>query len=924
MKILRLDKVYHRATGSYVYYTAHGQEQQILDCIGGYGALLLGHNPPELVQLIRDQLDASVPIFSQLSIPLEASRFGEALAAVMQQATGKSYVITFTNTGTEAVEAGLKHSFLAYYQKIQAFWANFERQASSLLKSASLQESPVPVQWEGKTFGSIETAVEELRRENEQRIRNNRQITLAAEKAYHGKTLGALNLTHNPAFREPFIGGASHTEFFSLTSGTVASRLQTGQYSLLLPRLTFDQQLKIEVTTLNRYTGVFLEPVQGEGGVRPVPPEILQEIRAACTQYQVPLILDEIQSGFYRTGDFLASQQSITGDYYLLGKSLGGGMAKTAALLVEREQYDESFGLLQSSTFAEDGFSSRIGRAALQLAAKQQPTIVSLGDKLGKALHALQQQFPDVIREIRGRGLIWGIELYSFRESESYGFQLLARTGYMNYVYAGFLLNQGGIRVSAPLSDSNTLRLQPAVTLTEGDISLLIAGLKKLCRVILAQDLYQLIEYVLPPEYRGLRPEPLDFRQGNIPRETPEPDVVRVGFMSHFISTQTVLQADPSLSILDEPCIEYMLQKILPISRPIISGSLHITSTNGQRVHLTIMGLCITSRMCRQALLDKETGALTTLCHKGVSIFEEEEQVDLIGLGQYTSILTQNGLNIPNSRVQLTTGNTFTALLGIQAMQKAAAEKGLTLSQESLAVIGAGGNISTVYAQYFYRFVKEIYLLGSDTELGFRKAEKTARLICREVFEQLQQAQGQPEGPIARLFAQTTTYQRWQQAPDQLNDLQIYEGLLTEIGPKMPIKAVLSLPEIYPCKIVLAATSASEPFLLPDHFQPDTVLCDISVPVNCTPALLQNHQNIEIILGGVASLPHAESLPIKGLPLDSGQVFGCMGETLLLGLEGKVERFSFGNLKTRQLEEIAEIAETHGFLLHKSKKEIAY
>ena len=101
-------------------------------------------------------------------------------------------------------------------------------------------------------------------------------------------------------------------------------------------------------------------------------------------------------------------------------------------------------------------------------------------------------------------------------------------------------------------------------------------------------------------------------------------------------------------------------------------------------------------------------------------------------------------------------------------------------------------------------------------------------------------------------------------------------------------------------------------------------ICDISVPVNCTPELLDNDKDISVILGGVAQLPHGEKLPIKGFPLGQGKVFGCLGETLLLGMEGREISFSFGRITCQQIDEIAQIARKHGVELCMPKRKLSY
>ena len=112
----------------------------------------------------------------------------------------------------------------------------------------------------------------------------------------------------------------------------------------------------------------FVEPIQGEGGVRPLTEPYLKALRAIADTYGFPLIFDEVQSGMGRVGTFLASEPAgVRGDYYVLSKALGGGLAEIGALLVQRDRYQHEFGYLHTSTFAEDDFASGVALAALDL-----------------------------------------------------------------------------------------------------------------------------------------------------------------------------------------------------------------------------------------------------------------------------------------------------------------------------------------------------------------------------------------------------------------------------------------------------------------------------------------------------------------------------------------------------------------------------
>src|SRR5262245_34565811 len=116
LEALGLDATYVKAEGDYVYYERGGQLVRVLDLLGGYGANLFGHYHPELIAEARGLLDAKVPIHAQASCRGGAAR----LAAALCQRLG-DYVVTFTNSGTETIEAAIKHAHLERRRSL--FWA---------------------------------------------------------------------------------------------------------------------------------------------------------------------------------------------------------------------------------------------------------------------------------------------------------------------------------------------------------------------------------------------------------------------------------------------------------------------------------------------------------------------------------------------------------------------------------------------------------------------------------------------------------------------------------------------------------------------------------------------------------------------------------------------------------------------------------
>ncbi len=921
---LKMDKAYTRAEGNYLFFQDKAKEVKVLDFAGGYGSLILGHNHPELIEVATKLLTDKVPSHAQLSIRSCAASLGKALNDEIAVISKKQYVVTFANTGAEAVEAAIKHANLNYYQKIEQFFKKLERELCKIQMLLNKQHGTIDIIFNDNKYSSYNQFKEAIIRYNEEILNKAKPAVLASKNSFHGKTLAALSITYSEKFRKPFAHpGTTDNHFFAWNKGEVMQLFDDRKINLEFPVLSSDNTIKFKQMPFYAVSGVIIEPILGEGGVYPVPSSFLKFLREVTQKHKVPLIFDEIQSGFYRTGHFLVSLKSeVFADYYLLGKAMGGGIAKISALIVDRDKYKEEFGLLHTSTFAEDDFSSKIALKALKLTRSRKGRINSLGMFLKKRLQKLQREFESIVEDVRGEGLMLAVEFKDFSWSQSYGMQLLARSGYFSYIMAAFLLNNFNIRVAPTLSASNTVRIQPSAFITKDEIEKLLSALSQLSKVLYFEDIYKLIEFTLEPKYHDLR-DIHNYRHGKIPLEHIIPGSVQLGFITHYINIDTVKAADPSLEVLDEEAIEGLMLNLLPIAQPVILGRKNIMNNNGSTVSITFAGLPFTSGMARRALLDKEEATLQSLCQKGVDLLEKEFNVSIVGLGQFSSILSNNGNSISNSRLGITNGHSFTVHIGIQAILNELKEKEIDNRQIKIGIIGAGGNICSTYAQCFAKYASEIYLLGSDSDLGYQKSVRLARNLTGNVIKYLLDA-GIPRSELEETIANSNLLKAISENGNTLDSYDCWEQLEEELDSMNPIKVATIIDELYNCNVIVVATNQSKPYLKPEHFNNNTIVYDISVPVNCTMDLINNNKNIKVIMGGIVALPNKEKLPLKGFPLQKGFAFACISETLLLGLENSISACSTGVILPEQVELIGEIGAKHGFVFAKSKLQLSY
>lgn len=320
--------VFVQGRGCYLY---DHRGRKYLDFLGGLAVNALGYSHPRLSRVIKRESARAVH-FSNLFHHLYQGPLARKLAAW----SGLERVF-FTNSGTEAIEGAIKLARLAAHKRGA----------------------------EGKT-----------------RI-------LALENSFHGRTFGALSITHPSKYREPFAPLVPGVEF-----------------------VRFNDLADLEAKFDDSVCAIVIEPIQGEGGIFPVSTQFWMRARELASHYDAALIADEIQSGLGRTGRAFAYQRH-TGlpDIVVVAKPLAGGLPLGA--VVARESFAESFSPgLHGSTFGGGPLTCAVALEFLSVIEDDNllENVRERGAQLRAELTRLAADF-EFIREVRGEGLICGIEL---------------------------------------------------------------------------------------------------------------------------------------------------------------------------------------------------------------------------------------------------------------------------------------------------------------------------------------------------------------------------------------------------------------------------------------------------------------------------------------------------------------------------------
>ena len=341
--------------------------KEYIDCMGGYGVALVGHQNQRVNNAIKKQLDKIITVHSSLYNKTRE----EFLKMLIGLAPKGLTQVHLNNSGAEAIEAAIK----------------FARKFTG------------------------------------------KKGMVAMKGSYHGKSFGALSLTFGPKYRKPFEPLVEKVSFASF--GDIESL-----------RSVIDDETAF----------VILEPIQGESGIIVAPEGFLQQVRSLCDEKGILLIFDEIQAGLGRTGRLWACDHWNTApDILCLAKGIAGGVPMGATLVRPDILASMNKGE-HSSTFGGNPISCAAGIAALK--ALTEDGLIENSEKMGKifreGLEKLKEKHT-MIREIRGKGLMIGIEM-----------KFEIKDILMGLIKEGILMLYSG---------RNILRILPPLVISEEDIT---------------------------------------------------------------------------------------------------------------------------------------------------------------------------------------------------------------------------------------------------------------------------------------------------------------------------------------------------------------------------------------------------------------------------------------------------------------------
>jgi ornithine--oxo-acid transaminase len=424
VRTLGFDRQWARGEGAHLI---DAQGNRYLDLLSGYGVFAIGRNHPEAIAAVRETLDAHTANMPQLGVTLLSGVLAEQLLARARAGGALTLgAMVPANSGTESVEAAIKIA----------------------------------------------------------RAATGRPRILYAEHAFHGLTLGSLSLNGDAIFREgfgPLLPACEAVPFGDLdaleralagASADATGRPRGGRYG------AGDSDVAAFV----------VEPIQGKG-VNVAPDGYLQGAQRLCREAGALLVCDEVQTGLGRTGRFFALEHwGVQPDLICVSKALSGGLVPIGAVLVSRAAFDAVFDGMERAvrhgcTFAGNDLAAAAALATLRVIDAQ--GLVERAQRLGALLFELTRPLVDryeVVSDVRGRGLMWGIELCAPARGPRRSLWSAverAQPGLFSQLIVGPLFHDHRILCQVAGHRMNVVKALPALVIEESEILRFAAALEE-------------------------------------------------------------------------------------------------------------------------------------------------------------------------------------------------------------------------------------------------------------------------------------------------------------------------------------------------------------------------------------------------------------------------------------------------------------
>lgn len=707
---------------------------------------------------------------------------------------------------------------------------------------------------------------------------------LSTRQGFHGKTFAALSATGNPKYQRHF-----------------------GVPLIGFEYVEYGDNISLEKHLANKpghFAAFIVEPIQGEGGVKVPPPGYLCKAKEICQRHGVLLIIDEVQSGLGRTGALFACQEEgVCPDIMILAKALGGGIVPIGATLCTEAAYSENFALKHSSTFAGNALAARAGLATLNLLTQDESALIKHvrreGSYLKTRLQDVQKKYPWLIKEIRGRGFMLGVQFTSDRSLWQENFLgIAAEQKELAQFVASYLLNVEGVRLAPTLNGGDVLRIQPPLNANREQCDYVLDAIERTVKIIASRQtgiFYKGILHKKTLPHDRFDPVPFPVHS-QVVRPTNLSER-RFAFLLHPLDEQSYADYDHTLHLLTQKELREFAVTMDGLIDPVVGSTVYIQSLD----KTVAVGDFIMISHTAEQLKKMSTNDALDVLRKGLKLAKLRGS-NIVGLGAYTSVISAGGKLLTDMDIPLTSGNSYTVVSGIEALDSAINQIGEDWEKLSACVFGATGAIGSCMSMLLAQRASRLILVGNSArapEVAREKLLQTARSLVKHVKDNA--------ASMCTIPASTLAGQIQRHAVSLPDDALIQ---LLESSGKLILTT--NLRTLGMADVVVSATSQPDMSIDDDIFKPGAIICDISRPRTLNASIVNTRPDVVVIDGGIIALPGNPRIGPYGIP--DGTSYACMAETILLTLDGHFQHTSLGReLTMTEIMRQKELAKKHGF-----------
>ncbi|MFL6796666.1 MAG: aminotransferase class III-fold pyridoxal phosphate-dependent enzyme [Xanthobacteraceae bacterium] len=708
------------------------------------------------------------------------------------------------------------------------------------------------------------------------RSRTQRHGILSTRDGFHGLTLGSMSATGRQFFQRGFgapVGGFNYVPFGDLDALRAVLELRPDYFAAFV-----------------------VEIIQGESGIQVAPPGYIAAAMDLCHRFGVLFIVDEVQTGLGRTGALFACEtEGVTPDILTLAKALGGGLIPIGAVLYAGSVYNEHFEFRHGSTFAGNTLACCAAMATLDQLTRDNHALVrhvaQTGHYLQEQLLHLKNQHAPWIADVRGRGLMLGVE-FAFdhiAETQAGMLAMMKEQGLLMFAAVSYLLNVEHIRVS-PAFSGTVMRIEPPLTADNLLCDHLVAALLRLLDILHRGDAGALIGHLLqgpgvPPPPRRRRPR---GRATEILQAAAEPARTKFAFVIHPLATDDMRRVDVTLERFSDEQLDGFRTRMRPFVRPFPLDRIAVAAggraADGELIvlpHLPAEMLALSGHDAAEMV----QSAVDMAAARGAKV---------IGLAGFCSIVAGGGLALRAPRgVLVTSGNSLTTWAAIRSMEMACARRGMALAGRTVAVVGATGAIGRALSLLCAARGASLILIGNPrASNGSLDRLKDVAQECRREAQQ------------HTLVGTSTLHATALLANGSPPDGNARVTITTDLGTHLP-----------DADVVFIATNAVEPFIAAHHLRQGALVCDVSRPVNLPSGLLDERPDLHLVGGGLVRAPDAAVLGHIEEPEQPNVLVACAAETIVLALARLQSKHLCGPLDVAAIQTIGHTAEQLGFAI---------